>query len=88
MIQTINISLPKTLSKQIRAEVENGGYVSTSEFIREAVRNFLKTSTAFSKEAQEEILQASKIPLEKDLKFNSHKTSTSQMFEKIGKVTK
>lgn len=85
MVQTINISLPKTLSKQIRTQVKEGGYVSISEFIREAVRNSLKTSAAFSPEAEKEILKIAKSPTKSDLKFDTDKTSVGQMFEKIEK---
>ena len=85
MIQTINISLPKNLSDQIRSEVKKRGYVSVSEFIREAVRNYLHASTSFSEKAEKEIIKIAKSSSKKDIGFNSQKTSVPKMFEKIEK---
>ncbi|OGD54405.1 hypothetical protein A3J78_00075 [Candidatus Beckwithbacteria bacterium RBG_13_35_6] len=83
MTQTINISLPKQLFDQIRTQVNEGGYVSISEFIRESVRNLLKASTAFSTQAEEEILKISKTKINKDKKFDSEKTTVAEMFNKL-----
>ncbi len=38
MLQTINISLPKSLAGQVDKEVESEGYVSRSEFFRTLIR--------------------------------------------------
>ena len=85
MTQTINISLPKTLSDQIREQVKSGRYVSISEYIRDAVRNFLGSSTAFSQKAEDEILKIAKTPYKNDLKFDTGKTTIDKAFEKIEK---
>ena len=83
MTQTINISLPESLSMQIRKQVKAGGYVSVSEFIREAVRNLIRSSTDFTPQAQKEILKIAKTSLKKDLKFDTEKTPVRQIFKEI-----
>ena len=85
MSKTINISLPKALSEQIRYQVKEGGYASISEYIRVAIRSFLKTSSGFSPGAEEEILRLSQASTKKDLKFDSKKQSVSQFLEQITK---
>ena len=44
MSYTVNISLPKTLAKKAQEEVKKGYYVSLSEIIRAALRQFLLKS--------------------------------------------
>ncbi len=38
MRQVMNVSLPEVLVKEVKKEVKNGGYASTSEFIRHILR--------------------------------------------------
>lgn len=46
MRQIINISLPDTLVKEVKREVKTGGYASTSEFIRDALRAWKRQKLA------------------------------------------
>jgi Arc/MetJ-type ribon-helix-helix transcriptional regulator len=46
MRQIINISLPDTLIKEVKKEVKKGGYASTSEFIRDALRAWKRQKLA------------------------------------------
>ncbi len=46
MRQIINISLPDTLVKEVKKEVKSGGYASTSEFIRDALRAWKRQKLA------------------------------------------
>ena len=38
MREIINISLPKTMAREIKNEVKKGNFASTSEFIRHIIR--------------------------------------------------
>jgi len=40
-MQTVNISLPKTLSKKVDSIVEKEGYGSRSELFRELLRSYM-----------------------------------------------
>jgi Arc/MetJ-type ribon-helix-helix transcriptional regulator len=42
MRQILNISLPKEMADDIRNDVKDGGFSSVSEFIRAAVRIYLR----------------------------------------------
>ncbi len=46
MRQIINISLPDMLVKEVKREVKIGGYASTSEFIRDALRAWKRQKLA------------------------------------------
>lgn len=86
-MQTINISLPKNLFEQIRLQTQLGSYASISEFIREASRYLLRSSSVdFTQEAQAEILKISKQSLKDDLVFNLKKTTTKKIFQKLKKT--
>jgi len=86
-MQTINISLPETLAKQINYQVKNGNYASVSEFIREATRKLLGiTPTNFLPQAEEEILKISRTNPSADLVFDTRKTSVKKMFSRLKKA--
>ena len=61
---TINITLPVRLKQEIDSRVQSGMYASVSEFIRSAlrraltVRDDIPVGEAFSREAEDLILQA------------------------------
>jgi len=42
MRNAINISLPTTMTKVVRQAVKQGSYVSTSEFFRDLLRNWIE----------------------------------------------
>ena len=46
MRSIINISLPKAMADQIKHEVKQGGYASTSEFIRALMREYNRAKLA------------------------------------------
>ena len=54
MRNVINISLPATLTKQLKSEVKKGHYASTSEFFRLLLRGYMEEQTLHAQVAQSE----------------------------------
>lgn len=68
-MQTVNISLPRSLAKMVDSVVSDEGYASRSEFIRALVRYYLMSA----KEGKIELLTFRKLPLktiEEDLELS------------------
>jgi Arc/MetJ-type ribon-helix-helix transcriptional regulator len=65
-MQTVNISLPVSLYSQAKAYMENTGYASISEVMRQALRKLLRleelTENGYTKQAEESILKEIKKP--------------------------
>lgn len=85
MNQTINISLPKSLTDLTRDQVENGYYSSISEVVRDALRRLLSPQpTQLSKRAANLYDKMSK-----DLDSGKNiGTTANSVNELIGKLNK
>lgn len=69
MINTINISIPSQLYKEIKNFLTKRGYASISEFFRDAARDKLHpmvTENGFTPEFERRVLEAAKEPLRDD----------------------
>lgn len=65
---TVNISLPINLYKDIKKTIEERGYSSVSELVRDAVRRVLYpklTKNGFTPEFEEMVLEAAKKPIDR-----------------------
>lgn len=68
MREVINISLPKTMADQIRAEVKNNDYASVSEFMRHLIRSWNTQKLALELEADRKEFKKGKAKELKSLK--------------------
>lgn len=69
MNTTINISLPTSMYRDIKAVMKREGYASVSEFMRAVVRTKMYpriTENGFTPEFEEEVLQAEAEPIDED----------------------
>jgi len=79
MNTTINISMPKSLLKEIKKTSKQMHYSSVSEFIRDAARGVIFnqkeriTVNGFTPEFEEKVLQAEKEPVENDTHIRTEK---------------
>lgn len=67
-MNTINISLPASLYRDIKRAIKERGYSSVSELMRDAVRRVLYpelTENGFTPEFEEMVLEAAKEPIDK-----------------------
>ena len=46
-MELIQVRLPKSMIKEIKAQLKKGHYASKSDLIRDALRRFLETPTSF-----------------------------------------
>ena len=70
---TTNISMPKGLYAQAKAQAKKYHYSSVSELIRDALRwwtNDNLTRNGFTPEFEEEVLRREKEPLENDIEWD------------------
>lgn len=69
-MNTINISLPASLYRDIKRAIKERGYSSVSELMRDAVRRVLYpelTENGFTPEFEELVLESAKEPVEKGM---------------------
>ncbi|MBI3559224.1 hypothetical protein HY085_02410 [Candidatus Gottesmanbacteria bacterium] len=67
---TINISLPKSMYADAEVALVQRRYISFSEMVRDAMRQFLYpklTANGFTSEVEEEILRRSMEPIDNDV---------------------
>lgn len=77
---TINISLPTSLLKIAKSESRKFGFASVSEYIRQAIRNFVYgigknglTVNGFTPEFEEMVLEAANEPIKNDIVLKTNK---------------
>lgn len=89
-MQTVNISLPVSLYSQAKNYMENTGYASISEVMRQALRKLLRleelTENGYTAQAEESIVKVMKEPALKDLTFK-HGDNVDDFFKKLNKKT-
>lgn len=76
MMNTINISLPSQLYKEIKSFLSKRGYASISEFFRDAARDKLHpmvTENGFTPEFEQHVLEAAKEPIDHSKTWNTDK---------------
>ena len=77
---TTNISMPKGLYAQAKAQAKKYHYSSVSELIRDALRwwtNDNLTRNGFTPEFEEEVLRREKEPLENDIEWDGRGSFTN-----------
>lgn len=70
IMNTINISLPENMYRDVKKISSNRGYSSVSELVRDALRKILYsevTTSGFSREFENEVLESSAQSPRKDI---------------------